>query len=265
MMHYILRVFLLSIGLISIAITEALGQNAVIERKYNTTYFNKQLSSYKDTTCNVVFSIRNGRVSEVSICVATYDREHVQSATISFNGNNIGTLNSFLKTLEKSKGKYQEWSEIVRSNNVSKFSKDMENKTTIKKHRMEFNFCYDSLWYQSLKSSDRGLPMPLISPIFRVDNGECLIEVGKGQVVGTRFRLKQRQGYVPSIWSAIVTDAIDPQSSSAMTGLIAMQFRNEQQLQSLINAFNIDAELTQIRQKHQEKQEQDKAIDNLFK
>ena len=251
--------------LIPITITEALGQSAVIERKYNTTYFNEQLSSYKDTTCNVVFSISDGLVSAVSICVATYDRKHVQSANISFNGNNIENLNPFLKTLEKSKAKYREWSETARSNNVTKFSKDMGNNTTIKKHRMEFNFCYDSLWYKSLKSADRGLPMPLISPVFRVDNGECLIEVGKGRVTGERFSPKKREGYIPSVWSAIITDVIDPHTSVASTGLVAMQFRNEQQLQSLLNAFNINDELTQMRQKHKEKQEQDKAIDNLFK
>ena len=241
------------------------AQDATIERHYQAVFYDKTSSCYKDTTCNIFFTLKKGRVVDVSICVASYDREHVQAANISFNGNNIGTLDSFLKTIANSKDKYRDWTETAVKNNVLDFSKDMENKTSIKKHRMEINFCYDSLWYQSLKSSDRGLPMPFISPRFRVDKGTCILEIGDPQTLGERYNPRKRQGYVPSIGSAMLTESIDRQVSGARTGLIAMQFRSEDQIQSFLDAFNIDAEITAVREEYQKKKARNDSIDILFK
>ena len=241
------------------------AQYTTIEKHYQTVFYDKTLSCYKDTTCSIIFTLRDGRVVDASICVASYDREHVQAANISFNGNNMGTLDSFLKTIAKSKEKYKDWTETAVKNNVSNFSKDMENKTSIKKHRMEINFCYDSLWYQSMKSNDRGLPMPYISPRFRVDKGTCILEIGDPRAFGQRFNPKKRQGYIPSLWSALLTESIDRQTSGALTGLIAMQFRSEEQIQSFIDAFNIDAEITAAREEYQKKKARNDSINSLFK
>ena len=70
----------------------AMAQNAVIERQYKTTYYSNALSCYKDTTCSIFFTIKDGRVVDASICVAAYDRVHVQAANISFNNNNISDV-----------------------------------------------------------------------------------------------------------------------------------------------------------------------------
>ena len=243
----------------------AMAQNAVIERQYKTTYYSNALSCYKDTTCSIFFTIKDGRVVDASICVAAYDRVHVQAANISFNNNNISGIDSFLKTVSNSKQKYLEWSETAVKNKVLDFSKDMENKTSIKKHRMEINFCYDSLWYKTLKSNDRGLPMPYISPTFRVDRGICLMEIGHPRVLGERFSPKQRQGYIPSLWSAMITEAVDKQTAGAFGGLVAMQFRSEEQIQSFLDAFNIDDEILRLKREHQMKQAHKDSIDSLFK
>ena len=242
-----------------------LAQDSVIERKYHTTFYDKYLSCYRDTTCSIFFTLKSGSVSDVSMFVATYDRTHVQTAKISFNGNNLENLASFLKTLEKSKEKYLEWSKTARENNVAEFIKDMDNKSSIKKHRMEISFCYDSLWYKTLTSNDRGLPMPLISPVFKVDKGELLLEIGQSSVLGERFSPKQRTGYIPSIWSAILTETVDRPVSGARTGQIAIQFRNEDQILSFLDAFNIDNDVIRIRQEYKNKKNEQESLDELFK
>ena len=239
------QTFIILMCLIGLLQQTVKAQYATIERHYQTVFYDKTLSCYKDTTCSIIFTLRDGRVVDASICVASYDREHVQAANISFNGNNMSTLDSFLKTIAKSKEKYRDWTETAVKNNVSNFSKDMENK--------------------SMKSNDRGLPMPYISPRFRVDKGTCILEIGDPRAFGQRFNPKKRQGYIPSLWSALLTESIDRQTSGALTGLIAMQFRSEDQIQSFLDAFNIDAEITAAREEYQKKKARNDSINSLFK
>ena len=81
------QTFIILMCLIGLLQQTVKAQYATIERHYQTVFYDKTLSCYKDTTCSIIFTLRDGRVVDASICVASYDREHVQAANISFNGN----------------------------------------------------------------------------------------------------------------------------------------------------------------------------------
>lgn len=237
------------------------SQNAVIERKFKASYYDDINLCYKDTILDVYHFVRNGKIDDITFCIGTYDRRYVRQAYISFNHNNLVNFYSFKKTLKAAKEKFGEWKKKAVENGVTDFTKDMDDKRNIKKHRLEYHFLYNNQWYSEIRSSHGSLPMWLISPVFKVTKtGECILEIGRPEISGECYNPK-----VTEIKAAIMEATGRTPVATATTYNIYLQFRTEEQIQSLLDAFEVEDEYQSIMQEHKQKQNRKDSIDTLFK
>lgn len=218
----------------------------------NRTFIMEGYDSKIDT-CNLSLTFNNGSVTALVINMNYKNKTSFIAAVISGEANryhrykNVETrINDFKKVLANTQEKYQEWSSTAKENKIVSYQKIVGEYKDIPLFSLAYYI--NNVAYHPLSD------WPYIStctPIFLVDEkGECSIKMKWGSCEFERIK-----GYNQGFWTSY------PIKENVICKSIFFIFRNPMQLQSLIDALDIETAKQELLNKSESK----KDLDKLFK
>lgn len=212
-----------------------------------------------DTTLYVNYYFKKGRLAEVRIDFVSVDR-NVKSGYFMCTDNNIRNFINLRNALTSVIKKYEEWSKTAIDNKVDFFIKEFGSYENISFHRI-------------FKIKDKGIytsmyggvsqPYTEMTPSFLAGNIDgkyltCVIMGGDG---GYIFQYKTPDGYVPSLWSGILTHASGADKDEIKHHRFGLMFYSIEDLQTLIDALDFSS----VKKEYDEWVNKKKNYDELFK
>ena len=128
----------------------------------------------------------------------------------------------------------------------------------------KFNFYFevdDKGYY--ITPHPRWNPVMTFTPYFIVEDGEAFVQMAFKSCDASRP--KDVQGYVPSLWSVVLTHAAGGDEETATFYKFGMAFYSIEEIQGLIDALDISNELQELKEKEHKEQKEKEEIDKLFK
>lgn len=205
------------------------------------------LYGYKDTpdTCFATLYLKNGDFTGLDLTLPCSDSGVSIFAQLE-TANRPNCLKDFVNMLSYVKEKYVEWEAIAKKNGVKNYSKEVgfyKNNPALFLQATKNNFTY----YQPSKIA----AICQEHVMFNVDkNGNPSIFMGWGDIPFTRTK-----GYKEGLLTSY------PIKENITVRQICISFSSPSQLQSMIDALNIDT----AREILQKKNNSDKDLDSLFK
>ena len=239
------------------------AQDKLIEHSFTMETWNDRKECFMDTTCYVYLNIKKGILQSVSIDLRT-TTPGVKSIWLRLDGKNISQYPNLVKSLKSIRNKFRSWIKIAKDNNITDFSKSVTDDITAMPPVDVYFKIDDNKAFYTLSLSG-GKPMVKLRPTFKVDENKqmCMLILGDG-IYG--FRDVPIHGYVPSLWSLIVTDATGANKEKfPLSHFYGLDFGSPEQMQSLIDALDFQEELQELQAVEQEKKQRKEEIDNLFK
>lgn len=240
------------------------AQTGISTTHFVMDYYDPTSKQLRDTIGTVNVDFKDGKWYSIRIYPVISDNT-VANAHVSFSKGNNGNFAPFIETLRRIKTCFEEWSQTAKDNHVTDFSKTMiDKKKKIFGYKLFLHFQKNGEWYSS--KSDNGYPDTEFVPTFNV-NHEGVPQFtlsGKEKYLGG-WRYKQIEGYIPSVWSSVLTTATGKNRDyKAIGGRFAFDFSRPEQIQSLIDALDIDKCLKQLGEPTHTPEQRD-SIDQLFK
>lgn len=241
----------------------AFAQDKYIKHPFTMETWDASKKCFKDTTCYVDLNIKGGKLHAMSIDLRTLT-PGVKSIWLRLDGKNISQYPLLVKSLKSIRNKFRSWINIAKENKITDYSKSVKDDiTNMPAVDVYFKIDKNSAFYTLSLSG--GKPMVHFSPKFKVDEeGNMSMLVLADGIYG--FREVPIHGYVPSIWSMIITDASGANKERfPLSHFYGLDFGSPEQIQSLIDALDYSKELEELQQIEQEKKQRKEEIDNLFK
>lgn len=252
MKKQLLIAILLMLGLIQAsAVTK-------IYREYKSEVWSDSLSRFVVKNSKVTFYFEGERVKEVHINFPTGEKSPFSYGSFCYADVCLEKYKTLRSELIEAKKKYEEWSIIAKDNKVTSFSKEIVNAKG--RHYMHaytkdgsgmFSSYYGRVGYDSSR-------LPLFIN-FVIDTEGPFLNMAYGNV--TLYRKKEIDGYIPSIWSAILTSVAGKDIEEVSIKKFGIYFRSSEEIQSLIDALEGTAALEDLRAKKKE----DSKNEELFK
>lgn len=205
------------------------------------------MTAYKDTpdTCFATLFLKDGKFTGLELTPLCYDKGVSILAELETE-NRPNCLKDFVSMLTYVKEKYVEWDSIAKKNGVKKYSKEIgfyKNNPALFLQATKDNNKY----YQPFKIA----AIHQVHVMFNVDNnGKTSVFMGWGDVPFERTK-----GYNAGFWTSY------PIKEKITVAQVCFGFKSEKELQSLIDALNIDT----AKEILLKKTNTDKNIDSLFK
>lgn len=169
-------------------------------------------SSYFEKDCKISASIDKGELSILFNVMGEYNSDDVR---FMIKGEKI---NEFINSLEQVKSKYQEWSEIAKTNNV----KGMDKYFDVDFPRIDIAW-YSSDWWFAFRSR--------LTPYFKVtDSGKCLV-VFNEEVVSSNNKYIDQRYYLVFSSTKEIDELIDKLNPVA----IIMKLNQKQDVQDMFH------------------------------
>jgi len=243
--------------LLSFSLYFVYGQTLNIKRSFTANMFVKVKDSlYKDTTLFVNYFIENGKIKEVQIdCVNV--NPNVDKAYFMMGGKNYWHYWNLRKAMIKSAEKFDEWSKVAKDNNVTNYVKEIDEIKHLGFHAV---FHVKDKGYFTTMYNGIDFPFCELTPNFLVNSiGVSSIFLGHEGI--NAFQYKTPEGYVPSLWSLILSNASDANKEVYKFSRTFIRFLNTKSLQTFIDALNGEDVLLE----YNEKIKNNKKTDELFK
>lgn len=228
-------VFLSLIGMLNV-----MAQTGTVTRKF----YMKGYNNHPDTCLTTLF-INDGSFSGLNLTLSCFDKGVKIKAGLETK-NRPNCLTDFINELKFIKEKYIEWSSIAKENGVKKYSKEIgyyKNNPALFLQATKNGFEY----YQDMKIA----AIHEVHAMFNVDEkGECNVFMGWNGIPFIRAK-----GYNEGMLTSY------PIKETFSVSQVCFNFNSEQQIQSLIDALNLETAKSELLNKT----EKDKNLDSLFK
>lgn len=241
----------------------ASAQDKYIRHPFTMETWDASKKCFKDTICYVDLNIKGGKLHAMSIDLRTHT-PGVKSIWLRLDGKNISQYPVLIKSLKSIRNKFRSWINIAKENNITDYSKSVKDDiTSMPAVDVYFKIDKNNAFYTLTLSG--GKPMVHFSPKFKVDEeGNMSMLLLADGIYG--FREVPIHGYVPSVWSLIITDASGANKERfPLSRFYGFDFGSPEQIQSLIDALDYSKELEELQQVEQEKNQRKEEIDNLFR
>lgn len=221
-----------------VCFASANGQERVIKKPFQTSICYWYGNIDRDTTLYVsYFFNEKGKLKEVHIDCVNSDK-NAEYGYFMCADSNIRNFINLREALIGIKGKFEEWSKIAADNNVDKYAKafgDYGEKLMF--HRIinvKRKGVYTSM-FGGIKS-----PYIDLTPVFNITKYQDKIytSIGTGITSGNVFCYKDPGGYVPSLWSQLLTSASDADKEILEAHQSGLRFFNLKNLESFIDALD---------------------------
>lgn len=222
--------------------------------------YNEITKQFCDSLFKTTFKMEKGKIVLVNIHLAFYDK-NIKDAWIRFDGKNVSSYMAFAKSLKAVRNKYKRWVEISKNNNVKSYKKVLEDDIPAIPN-VDVYFQHDDGNF--FVTPNYAGPIMDFKPTFFVDEkGEPELDMAFSRV--NAFRYKKPEGYVPSLWSAVITSATRADQEGKRFVNFGLYFKTVEQIQSLIDALDVTKELQEYEDKASKEKQRKEEIDNLFK
>ena len=236
------------------------AKSQVIKKSFKASVYVND-STTRDTTLYVGYFFENDKIVEVHIDCINNDRD-VKSAYFFCASNNVTHYYYLRQALIKALEKYKEWSIVARDNHVTDYKKSIE----VDKKYLSFFIAYNHREKGTFTTMWSGIKYPTtdLDPVFYVTKGGlCYITLG---VFGANaFRPKNIEGYVPSIWSQILSEINNKDKEKLSFHNALLRFFNSDNLQSFIDALDGDKVKLEYEEMAKERSKEKARKDALFK
>lgn len=236
------------------------AQSTIIHKDFHMSAYNRTTNQFQDSIFKTTFKIDKGKVVLVNIHLAFLDK-YAKDAWIRFDGKNASSYQGFVTSLKAIRNKFRRWIEISKANNVKSYSKELKDDIP-PIPKVDIYFQYDEGDFY-VTPNYSGPTMGFVPMFFVNDDGKPDLEMAFARV--NAYRYKRPEGYVPSLWSAIITSATHADQEGRKFVNFGLYFDTVDQIQSLIDALDITKELQEFSNKASEEKQRKEEIDNLFK
>lgn len=220
----------------------------------------KKFLSEGDTTLFVNYYFKNNKIIEIHIDCLNNDID-VKSSYFMNCGDVVFFIKNWRISLIQALEKFDEWSKNAIEHKVVDFEKKFGNIKNVMTH------CVYDVKNEGIFTSMYGGPKyhyKDMTPTFVVTSqGRPYIFIGSW--AGNAFQYEAPKGYIPSVWSMILTDAAGNNQKSYKFHVTGIKFYDNKNLETLINALDFDAVKLEYAEKIKGNKKKEELYNDIFK
>lgn len=243
---------LLFLFLLCMSLSGASAQDGVITKTFRTAVYDTITRRVvRDSVFHVMHYVSGGSHTHTLIEMPCWDRK-VKEVWMELDvRRHCDYYQDFVDYLTLAGKKYVQWSKTASENKVDSFSKRVKPV-----HR-----CFQKLVI--IERDGKCFHADVEASVsYSIDpSSECLV-FGWNRVVASRHT--KIEGYVPSFWSAVLTEASGAGKESKYFYNLIVQLDGPDNIQSLLDALDLSVELKAMREEHRKKKEAHDEVDRLF-
>lgn len=232
------------------------------KKEFKVSEYDAKKKGYVERTMYVYITLDDGNLVSLSIEAPSHD-PNVEECWYYLGGSYLCEYNNLIVSLKSARNKYKHWLEATKNSKPTNYAQELIDDI------QPFPPIYALF---RLKNDPKGVflvskgkePCVRLAPyVSSDDRGNKILFMGFDYLTGKRD--KEMEGWIPSLWSMLLTSAAGADKEERTIRNIIYQFNSVAQVQTLIDALDIKKEISQYNEKKKEEQKKNVTYDNLFK